>query len=96
MNDMVYESNDPHLWDRIRQRLGDYCHSLFDQGALKGSSPEQAFYVKCDAEINRREHWEAGEVVAEIGLAPSVPMEFIVVRITQNASTTTVSGLNPL
>lgn len=96
MNDVVYESNDPHLWDRIRQRLADYCRNLFDQGALKGNSPEQAFYVKCDAETNSREHWEAGEVVAEVGLAPTVPLEFIVVRITQNASTTTVSGLNLL
>jgi hypothetical protein len=96
MNDVVYESNDSHLWDRVRERLGDYCRNLFDQGALKGSSPEEAFYVKCDAETNSRENWEAGEVVAEVGLAPTVPMEFIVVRITQNASTTIVSGLSPL
>lgn len=96
MNDVVYESNDPYLWNRIRQRLGDYCRNLYDQGALRGDSPEQAFYIKCDAETNSREHWEAGEVITEVGLAPSVPTEFIVVRITQNASTTTVSGLNPL
>jgi hypothetical protein len=96
MNDVVYESNDPHLWDRLRHRLGDYCRNLYDQGALKGDSPEQAFYIKCDAETNSREHWEAGEVVAEVGLAATVPAEFIVVRITQSASTTTVSGLNLL
>lgn len=94
MNDVVYETNDHHLWERVRERLADYCRKLFDQGALKGNSPEQAFYVKCDAETNTPERWEAGEVVAEIGLAPVVPLEFIVVRITQNASTTTVSGLN--
>jgi phage tail sheath protein FI len=96
MNDVVYESNDSHLWDRIRHRLEDYCRNLYDQGALKGDSPEQAFYIKCDAETNSREHWEAGEVVAEVGLAPTVPAEFIVVRITQSASTTAVSGLNLL
>jgi phage tail sheath protein FI len=96
MNDVVYENNNPDLWDRVRRRLADYCRTLFDQGALKGSSPEQAFYVKCDSETNSREHWEAGELVAEVGLAPSVPMEFIVVRITQSASTTTVSGLTSL
>ena len=96
MNDVVYENNNPDLWDRVRRRLADYCRKLFDQGALKGNSPEQAFYVKCDAETNTPERWEAGEVVAEVGLAPSVPMEFIVVRITQSASTTTVSGLTSL
>jgi uncharacterized protein len=96
MNDVVYETNNPDLWDRVRRRLADYCRNLFDQGALKGNSPEQAFYVKCDSETNSREHWEAGELVAEMGLAPSVPMEFIVVRITQNASAATVSGLTSL
>ncbi|SEL11832.1 phage tail sheath family protein [Nitrosovibrio tenuis] len=96
MNDVVYETNDPHLWECVRARLADYCRNLFDNGALKGNSPEQAFYVKCDAETNTRDRWEAGEVVAEVGLAPTVPLEFIVVRITQNASTTTVSGLNLL
>jgi phage tail sheath protein FI len=96
MNDVVYETNNADLWDRVRRHLADYCRNLFDQGALKGNSPQQAFYVKCDSETNSREHWEAGELVAEVGLAPSVPMEFIVVRITQNASTTTVSGLTSL
>ena len=96
MDDVVYETNNADLWDRVRRPLAAYCRNLFDQGALKGNSPEQAFYVKCDSETNTREHWEAGELVAEVGLAPTVPTEFIVVRITQNASTTTVSGLNLL
>jgi phage tail sheath protein FI len=96
MDDVVYETNNADLWNRVRRRLADYCRNLYDQGALKGNSPEQAFYVKCDSETNSQEHWEAGELVAEVGLAPSVPMEFIVVRITQNASTTTVSGLTSL
>lgn len=96
MDDVIYETNNPDLWDRVRRRLADYCHSLFDRGALKGNSAEQAFYVKCDSETNTREHWEAGELVAEVGLAPLAPMEFIVVRITQKASATTVSGLTSL
>ena len=87
MDDVVYETNNADLWNRVRRRLADYCRNLYDQGALKGNSPEQAFYVKCDSETNSREHWEAGELVAEVGLAPSVPMEFIVVGITRRSRT---------
>ncbi|MBA4142875.1 MAG: phage tail sheath family protein [Nitrosospira sp.] len=94
MHDLVYEINNPSLWERVRERLTDYCRSLFDQGALKGSSPVQAFYVKCDAETNTLETRDAGKVIAEVGLAPTVPTEFIVVRITQRASMLSVTGLN--
>ncbi len=94
MNDLVYETNNQRLWERIRERLLDYCRNLFDQGALLGNSPAQAFFVKCDAETNTAERQEAGEVVAEVGLAPAVPAEFVVVRITQNAGTIVVTGLN--
>jgi hypothetical protein len=69
---------------------------LFDRGALMGDSPAQAFFVKCDAETNTRESREAGTVIADVGLAPAVPAEFVVVRITQSASTIAVSGLNLL
>ena len=94
MNDLVYETNNQRLWERVRERLLDYCRNLFDQGALLGNSPAQAFFVKCDAETNTAERQEAGQVVAEVGLAPAVPAEFVVVRITQSAGTIVVTGLN--
>ena len=94
MNDLVYETNNQRLWERVRERLLDYCRNLFDQGALLGNSPAQAFFVKCDAETNTAETQEAGQVVAEVGLAPAVPAEFVVVRITQSAGTIVVTGLN--
>ena len=94
MNDMVYEGNNPSLWERVSQRLGTYCRDLFDRGALMGSSPAEAFFVKCDAETNTLESRESGQIVALIGLAPAIPAEFIVVRITQSTSAIVVTGLN--
>lgn len=94
MNDMVYEGNNPSLWERVNQRLSAYCRDLFDRGALMGSSPAEAFFVKCDTETNTLESREAGQVIALIGLAPAIPAEFIVVRITQSASAIAVTGLN--
>lgn len=94
MSDLVYETNNPRLWECVRERLTDYCRILFDQGALMGSNPTQAFFVKCDAETNPVERQEAGEVVADVGLAPTIPAEFIVIRITQRPGTVVVTGLN--
>ncbi len=82
------ESNEPRLWVRIQRELTGYLTKLWRDGALAGIAPEQAFYVKCDAETNPPELREAGEIVTEIGLAPSVPSEFIVVRITRRAGAT--------
>jgi len=76
-----FEPNDPRLWVRIRRELTTYLTRLWEEGALVGQAPTEAFYVKCDAETNPRETREAGRVVTEIGLAPAAPAEFVVVRI---------------
>ncbi|MEO8938432.1 MAG: phage tail sheath subtilisin-like domain-containing protein, partial [Burkholderiaceae bacterium] len=81
--DLVFEPNDAALWHNVRDRLNSYCLGLFEQGAIKGVSADQAFFVKCDAETNPRESREAGEMVAQIGLAPLAPLEFVVVQITR-------------
>jgi phage tail sheath protein FI len=94
MSDLVFESNDSSIWNRIKYRLEGYCYELFQKGALKGQSPGEAYYVKCDRELNGIEVRELGKVISEVGLAPVVPAEFIIVRITQSASgiaTTTLS-----
>ena len=91
MSDLLFEPQNPHLWEKIQHRASGYCRDLFDQGALAGQSPGDAFIVKCDAETNPHATREAGLVIAEIGLAVVVPAEFVVVRVTQSASGVTVT-----
>ncbi|MCP4118892.1 MAG: phage tail sheath family protein [Desulfobacteraceae bacterium] len=91
MDDLVFEPNGPLLWNRVRDRIGGYCYELYQRGALKGRSPGEAFSVKCDAETNPPDVREAGQLICEIGLAPVIPAEFIIVRITQSAVGTTVT-----
>ena len=91
MRDVVFEPNGPPLWSRVRNRLGAYCYELFQRGALKGRTPIEAFFVKCDAETNPLEVREAGQLICEVGLAPIMPAEFVVVRITQSAAGTTAT-----
>lgn len=77
----TFEPNEPRLWVRIQRELTTYLTKLLRDGALKGATPEEAFYVKCNAETNPPDQRDVGQVVTEIGLAPLVPAEFIVVRI---------------
>jgi hypothetical protein len=81
------------LWDRVSDRLEAYCFTLFQHGALKGGRPAEAFFVKCDAETNPLEVRMAGQLVCDVGLAPIVPAEFVVVRITQSEAGTTATVL---
>ena len=92
MSKNLFEPNDPRLWARIVRDLTFYFTELFRGGALKGSSATEAFYIKCDAETNPPRERDQGRVVAEIGLAPTVPSEFVVVRIVHDVSGVTITG----
>jgi phage tail sheath protein FI len=79
----VFEPNDEHLWIQLEIAVGNFLTTTWRGGALFGGTPEQAFYVKCDAETNPPEVIDAGQVVTEIGIAPVKPAEFVVFRISQ-------------
>ncbi|NOS89436.1 MAG: phage tail sheath family protein [Methylococcaceae bacterium] len=93
MRDLIFEANQPSMWLRIKHRLESYCYELFQKGALHGVSPEEAYFVKCDRELNADVTREAGQVICEVGLAATAPAEFIVVRITQSVSGSTIADL---
>ena len=88
---VTFEPHDPNLWGRIERDLNVYFNSLFRQGGLKGNTDREAFYVKCDRETNPPEVGERGKVITEIGLAPAIPSEFIVVYIIHGASGITIT-----
>ncbi len=81
----VFEPNDVSLWKSIKRNITAFLRIQWTEGKLVGETQEQAFYVKCDAETNPPEIVDAGQVVTEIGVAPSKPAEFVVFRIRQLA-----------
>jgi phage tail sheath protein FI len=83
---VVFEPNDQGLWARIRRNVGAYLTNEWRNGSLFGARPEEAFYVKCDAETNPTESVDLGRVVCEIGIAPVKPAEFVVFRLAQFTS----------
>ncbi len=86
----VFAPNDLALWVRVRRELSSRLWALWRQGGLAGATPEAAFYVKCDADTNPPEVRDAGLMITEIGLAPTTPAEFIVVRLVQQGGQTAV------
>ncbi len=80
---VVFEPNDLELWQRIKRTVSSFLLGLWRDGALFGATPDQAYYVKCDAETNPPELLNKGYVVIEVGIAPVKPAEFVVFRIAQ-------------
>jgi phage tail sheath protein FI len=89
----VFQLNDESLWKDITRDVKAFLTLLWRDGALVGKTPQEAFFVKCDAETNPPEVVDAGMVVCVIGLAPAKPAEFIVFRIGQHAGGTEVETL---
>ena len=81
----VFEPNDEPLWSELRLNIGAFMTTLFRQGAFQGSTPSQAFFVKCDRETTTQADIDNGVVNILIGFAPLKPAEFVVVKISQTA-----------
>lgn len=82
---VVFEPNDEPLWAQIRLNIGSFMNGLFRQGAFQGSSPRDAYFVKCDKETTTQDDINRGVVNILIGFAPLKPAEFVILRIQQIA-----------
>lgn len=79
----VFEPNDEDLWARVTRTAKNFLERMWRSGALFGSTPEEAFYVKCDSELNTPETIKLGQLFVEVGVSPVRPAEFVVFRISQ-------------
>jgi phage tail sheath protein FI len=82
---VVFEPNDEPLWAQIRLNIGAFMQGLFRQGAFQGTTPREAYFVKCDKETTTQADINLGIVNVVVGFAPLKPAEFVVVRIQQMA-----------
>jgi phage tail sheath protein FI len=80
---VVFEPNDEPLWAQIRLNIGAFMHNLFVQGAFQGTSPKDAYFVKCDKETTTQTDINAGVVNIVVGFAPLKPAEFVIIKIQQ-------------
>jgi hypothetical protein len=82
---VVFEPNDEPLWAQIRLNIGAFMQNLFRQGAFQGSTPREAYLVKCDKETTTQNDINLGIVNILVGFAPLKPAEFVIIKIQQLA-----------
>lgn len=85
---VVFEPNDEPLWSQIRLNVGQFMHDLFRKGAFQGGTPREAYFVKCDREVNPQSDVDKGIVNIVVGFAPLKPAEFVVLKFQQIANPT--------
>ena len=85
---VVFEPNDDQLWGQIRLSVGAFMHNLFRKGAFQGTSPDEAYLVKCDSETTTQTDINQGIVNIVVGFAPLKPAEFVILKIRQLAGET--------
>lgn len=88
----VFEPNHHPLWAALRRDVTAFLTNVWRSGALVGETPQEAFFVKCDAETNPQEVRDAGRVVTLIGIAPVKPAEFVVFQLSQSADQAAVQA----
>jgi len=79
----IFEPNDSVLWNTLQAVIGRFLLDFWASGGLRGNTPGDAFYVKCNDENNTGSSIAAGEVHIEIGVALQYPAEFLVIKLTQ-------------
>jgi len=82
---VVFEPNDEPLWAQIRLNVGAFMQDLFRQGAFQGTTPRDAYFVKCDKETTIQNDINLGIVNIVVGFAPLKPAEFVVIKLQQIA-----------
>ena len=82
---VTFEPNDEPLWAQIRLNVTGFMQNLFRQGAFQGSTPQQAYLVKCDGETTTALDQANGIVNIVVGFAPLKPAEFVIIQIRQLA-----------
>ncbi len=81
---VTFEQNSEDTWRLVRERTAMFLGDLFRKGAFASGKPEDCYFVRCDEETNPAEAVAEGILTCEIGVAPALPTEFIVISVVQN------------
>ena len=85
-NWVVFEPNSTTLWNRVTRTIEAFLATCWRDGALAGSTPDQAFFVECGPTTMTQDDIDNGRLICQIGIAPVKPAEFVIFRITQKTA----------
>jgi uncharacterized protein len=78
---VVFEPNAEPLWARVRRSISNFLTLVWRNGALEGTKPEEAYFVKCDRTTMTQTDIDSGRLICVVGVAPVKPAEFVIIRI---------------
>ncbi|RQW81320.1 MAG: phage tail sheath family protein [Methanothrix sp.] len=87
----VFEPNNEKLWSRVKQTVDQFLTAVWRTGALMGTTADQAFFVRCDRTTMTQDDIDSGRLVVLVGIAPTKPAEFVILRIAQVAKGADIS-----
>ena len=85
-NWVVFEPNDPTLWQRVNLTISNFLDGLWRNGMLAGESAAESYFVEIGPSTMTRDDIMNGRLICNIGIAPSRPAEFVIFRVTQHTS----------
>ncbi len=85
-NWVVFEPNDPTLWQRVNLTISNFLDGLWRNGMLAGDSAAESYFVEIGPSTMTRDDIMNGRLICNIGIAPSRPAEFVIFRVTQHTS----------
>ena len=82
----VFEPNDETLWAAVRQSVSNFMYALWRQGAMRGSTPRDAWFARCDSATTMQADIDVGRLNLVVGFAPLKPAEFVVLKFQLTAA----------
>jgi phage tail sheath protein FI len=77
----VFEPNDADTWLKVKGMLDAMLYEFWEQGALQGGTPEDAYFVNVGlGKSMTPQNVLEGEMIIEIGVAAVRPAEFVIIR----------------
>jgi phage tail sheath protein FI len=80
---VVFEPNYEPTWQAVRLSISGFLRSVWRSGGLAGTTPDEAFFVKCDRTTMTQDDIDNGRLICLVGIAPVKPAEFVIFRISQ-------------
>ncbi|WP_036774145.1 phage tail sheath family protein [Photorhabdus australis] len=83
----IFEPNSQPTWERVRTAIDNYLHQLWQQGALAGNSPQEAYFVQVGQDLTMSDtDIKQGKMIVKVGIAAVRPAEFIILQFSQNVA----------
>lgn len=92
----VFEPNDWATRAKLTLVIQSFLQELWSRGAMVGATPNEGFWVRCDETNNPSYLRDQGRLQIDVGIAPTTPFEFIVLRIGRDANGFAMADSEPM